>query len=325
MNPALETLILAFREIHSPKISTLFFGAEPHDELLHAKYWQALKPLAARCDAAGMQKQENSSESFPLIFFLPGKTKSETLAGFARAYDLLADGGMLITSLSNTSGAARYERELNRLSPVQFSLSKHKCRAFAVKKTGEYDEELLKSWRKLSELSLIPDTAFTVQPGIFSADAIDHGSALLADYLPSSLRGEVADLGAGWGYLSSIAFQKCPKIDRIDLYEADSRALDCARLNVTGNAQFFWHDVTQGIPQTYDVILTNPPFHTGQSKDLDLGKAFLSVAAQSLKRGGTLYLVANRQLPYEAHLKSLGLSSRVALENQQFKILVAKL
>jgi 16S rRNA (guanine1207-N2)-methyltransferase len=120
-----------------------------------------------------------------------------------------------------------------------------------------------------------------------------------------------------------MALEKAPKISYIDLFETDSRALACARENVHGNAAFHWHDVTSGLPGKYDHIITNPPFHTGQAKDVDLGKAFLTVAAASLKRGGTLHLVANRQLPYEAHLESLGLRLRIIAEDHAFKVLVA--
>ncbi|GAB4289960.1 MAG: class I SAM-dependent methyltransferase [Roseovarius sp.] len=44
---------------------------------------------------------------------------------------------------------------------------------------------------------------FVTAPGIFSADGIDPGSALLADHLPARLGAQVADLGAGWGYLAA--------------------------------------------------------------------------------------------------------------------------
>ena len=43
---------------------------------------------------------------------------------------------------------------------------------------------------------------FTTVPGVFSADAPDRGSVLLAAALPAKLPARVADLGAGWGYLS---------------------------------------------------------------------------------------------------------------------------
>ena len=322
MNPALETLALAVRE-HPITAPALFLGAEPHPELLRATGWQPLKPLADLCVTAGMTMTDEPKGKYPIVLFLPGKSKEETLAGFALAHDLLAPGGTLIAALANTSGAARFEKELSKAAPLLFSVSKNKCRAFAVGNTEPWDTATLTAWRELSEPRVILDTAFTVVPGVFSADHIDLGSALLAQHLPPYLRGEVADLGAGWGFLSHAALGKCPNISRIDLFEADSRALACARKNVTGAAEFHWHDVTTGLPGKYDHIITNPPFHTGQARDIGLGHAFLTTAARSLKRGGSLHLVANRQLPYEAHLESLGLRVRLLAETGVFKVITA--
>ena len=86
---------------------------------------------------------------------------------------------------------------------------------------------------------------------------------------------------------------------------------------------FHWHDVTTGLPEIYDAIVMNPPFHTGQATDVDLGRAFLKTAAASLKRGGKLLLVANRQLPYEAVLEASGLAWRKIAEDKTYKILFA--
>jgi 16S rRNA (guanine1207-N2)-methyltransferase len=87
---------------------------------------------------------------------------------------------------------------------------------------------------------------------------------------------------------------------------------------------YHWHDVTTGLPRTYDAIVMNPPFHTGQATDVDLGRAFLKVAAASLNRGGKLLLVANRQLPYEAALETSGLAWRKIAENKIYKLLFAE-
>lgn len=323
MNPALQTLVLALREHGSGIGKGLFMGAEPHPQLQEMVGWQPLKDLTDLCELAGMRMVRTIGGEFENVLFLPGKSKEEVLAGFATAHDVLRPGGRLVVSMANTAGAARFEKELEQVTPLLFSVSKHKCRAFGVEKTSGWNATRLSEWRELSEPKTIPGTSFRVMPGIFSTKHIDPGSALLAECLPASMRGKVADLGAGWGYLSQMVLEKSSGVSRIDLFEADWRALECAKANVRGNAAFHWHDVRTGLPGTYDHVVCNPPFHTGQARDLDLGRAFLSVAAASLRPGGTLHVVANRQLAYEAHLSKLGLRSRLMAENHAYKVIFA--
>jgi 16S rRNA (guanine1207-N2)-methyltransferase len=206
-------------------------------------------------------------------------------------------------------------------------LQKHKCRAFHALDDGSWREAIFAWWRELGGRRVIPATGFVAEPGVFSVDHIDPGSALLAGQLPATLRGNVADLGAGWGFLSDAVLRRCPGVARIDLFEADARALACARLNLAGHARdvrFHWHDVCTGIPNTYDAIVMNPPFHTGQATTVELGRRFLQTAAAALNRGGRLFMVANRQLAYEAVLETSGLAWRNAGENTTYKLLFAQ-
>jgi 16S rRNA (guanine1207-N2)-methyltransferase len=148
-----------------------------------------------------------------------------------------------------------------------------------------------------------PLPGFVTRPGVFSADGVDPGSALLAAALPSGLAGRVADLGAGWGWLS-VQVLAHPGVTALELVEADHAALGCARQNVTDpRARFHWADATRFRPERpVDHVVMNPPFHRGRAADPGLGAAFIAAAAAMLAPGGTLWMVANRQLPYEAPL-----------------------
>ncbi|NCO86991.1 MAG: class I SAM-dependent methyltransferase [Rhodobacterales bacterium] len=148
-----------------------------------------------------------------------------------------------------------------------------------------------------------PDGYFT-QPGVFSEGGQDRGSLLLAQALPPKLPARLADLGAGWGYLSAAALTRTG-VQSVDLIEAEALALDCARRNVTDpRAGFVWADATQHAPATpYDGIIMNPPFHAGRAADPALGRAFIAAAARMLAPSGQLWMVANRHLPYEATLR----------------------
>ncbi|MEO7100664.1 MAG: methyltransferase [Luteolibacter sp.] len=345
MNPALETLMLAFEGGDGLPIPSraLFLGAEPHPALKawpSVVGWQPFKPQAVAWEKSGFARvDELPHEKFPLVMVLPGKSKDEALAWFAMAKGRLEPGGRLLVAMPNTAGAGRFEKELSRAAGNIVSIQKHKCRAFHAL-LDEADEAVFDEWRALGELREI--SGFSVRAGIFSSDHIDPGSQLLADHLPAHLRGTVADLGAGWGFLSDAVLKRCPKIERLDLFEADARALECARRNLAHHEEdvmrlssptcyledeskihFHWHDVTTGLPGTYDAIIMNPPFHTGQATNVDLGRAFLKVAIGSLKRGGKLLLVANRQLPYEAVLETSGMAWRKIAEDKIYKLLFA--
>lgn len=144
---------------------------------------------------------------------------------------------------------------------------------------------------------------FVTRPGVFSADGPDKGSLALVDALPP-LRGRVADLGAGWGYLARHILS-CEAVTQLDLVEADAVALDCAKRNIPdARAAFHWDDATTFTPDAaFDVVVSNPPFHTDRRGDPGLGRAFIAAAARMLTPQGSFWMVANRHLPYEDALE----------------------
>lgn len=328
VNHALQTLMLALAEGEIPA-RALFLGAEPHPELpAETLGWQPLKPKAAAWTRAGFPLADDPPDGrWPLVLVLPGKSRDETLAWFAMARDRLAPGGRILAAMPNTAGAGRFEKQLAMATGSVSSIQKHKCRAFMADDDGSWNEALFAEWRALGTPRPIHGTGFITCAGIFSSGHVDPGSQLLAGHLPATLHGRLADLGAGWGFLTDAALRRCPRIERVDLFEADSRALACARRNLAGHERelhFHWHDVATGLPETYDAIVMNPPFHSGQAADVDLGRVFLTTAAAALKRGGKLLLVANRQLPYESVLEACGLAWRKTAENPTYKLLFAE-
>lgn len=175
------------------------------------------------------------------------------------------------------------------------------------------------------ETSHLIDGRWTVAPGVFSADAVDPGSALLAAHLPDTLRGCCADLGAGWGFLAASVLERCAGISEMHLVEAQGRALACARQNVRDErAMFHWADATAWRSgDRLDAVIMNPPFHTGRATDLDLGRAFVSAARRLLNKRGALWMVANRHLAYEAHLRACFADVSEIGGDSRFKILQA--
>ncbi len=162
---------------------------------------------------------------------------------------------------------------------------------------------------------------FRTVPGLFSADGVDPGSRLLAQSLPESLPARVADLGAGWGYLSAACLARAG-VERLHLVEAEAHALDLARRNITdARAVFHWADATDlALSDPVGGVVMNPPFHAGRKPQPALGLAFIAAAARMLSGRGQLWMVANRHLPYEGALAELFSNHAILAETGAFRV-----
>lgn len=230
------------------------------------------------------------------ILCLP-RAKAHARALLAEAASIVAEGGPVAVDGQKTDGIDAVLKDLRPRVALSEALSKAhgKLATFAA-------GPALADWTATPALI----DGFTVTPGLFSADGVDAGSALLAAALPDDLKGRVADLGAGWGYLSRAILSR-DGVKECHLVEAEADALACARHNIADpRAQFHWADATTWkSPRGLDHVVMNPPFHTGRGADPALGMGFIASAARNLNPQGVLWLVANRHLPYDRSLTAL--------------------
>jgi len=208
--------------------------------------------------------------------------------------------------------------------------NKRKSTVFYVRRQAAYiNSDLQNLWLTQAAPRTIPGTTLTTEPGIFSWKKLDAGSVLLIESLKNlPICGTVADLGAGYGFLSHELLDQHPEITSIELFEAEKLALNNAKINLRSfhvTKQFHWCDVTEGAGRNcFDVIVSNPPFHEGDKTDVELGRAFLRSACDALRSGGVFYLVANRHLPYEKQLQELFPSVESIGEDNRYKVLTAR-
>jgi len=159
------------------------------------------------------------------------------------------------------------------------------------------------------------------QPGVFSWDRIDAGTALLLEHLPS-LSGRGADFGCGIGILAA-AVLSSKKVERITLIDIDRRAVACAQHNIDdARATFHWADLRDPLPELteLDFVVMNAPFHDAGHEDRGLPHHFVRRAAEALRKGGVCWLTANRHLPYEAVMKPLFRHVELKIEAAGYKI-----
>ena len=339
-DPALETLLLPFARgaLAWPREGGALFPGGRDGWPLHA---QALPGLEIRVDEDdGAGDTRDPPRLYPLVLLLPPRQREQARAQLARALARLAPGGVLLACMPNKEGAKAGQDDLARLAGPLSVLTKNHCRVFwTAPLDAPADAALAAEWRQLDAPRLVADPrlpggGFRSRPGVFAWNRIDPASLLLAEHLPDDLRGRIADLGAGWGYLSGQVLARCPGVAALDLYEADPRALQLARENLAAwrtaaggtnvPLEFFLHDVTTGLPRRYDAIVSNPPFHAqGRDERPDIGRAFIAAAAAALKPGGRLWLVANRHLPYESVLDASFGSVRSVAQRDGFKVIEA--
>lgn len=238
-------------------------------------YWDALGLIGDGGDRAGT------------LVVLP---RSKTLARQLIS-DAIKAGRPVIVDGQKTDGVESLYKDIRKVAAIDGVITKGHGRLFW------FAAEAAPDW---STTVKSPEGYKTV-PGVFSEARIDPGSALLAPHV-TGLTGQVADLGAGWGYLSR-AILTSDKVSHLDMVEADRAALECATGNVAdARAHPVWDDVLRFDSGPYDAIVSNPPFHTGRDGDTALGRGFITTAARLLRARGQFLMVANRHLPYEETL-----------------------
>lgn len=241
----------------------------------------------------------------------------------AQALRALHPGAPLVAMAGNKQGGARLADELQDFDCSTDEVARHHfriCRGVRPDAPRGLDAAIAAGApRRLDDLGLWS------QPGIFSWDRVDPGSALLIAHLPA-LSGRGADLGCGIGILARAALCQ-PAVQHVTLIDIDRRAVDAARRNVDDDrAGFIWADVRlpKALPKGLDFVVMNPPFHNGGAEDQNLGRAFIAGAAAMLRAGGQCLLVANRHLPYEAAIKPLFAEVTQVVQADGYKIYAAR-
>lgn len=164
-------------------------------------------------------------------------------------------------------------------------------------------------------------------PGVFSHGEVDKGTRLLLEHLPKFAKGaKVHDFGCGCGIIASWLKVRQPEIT---VSASDINALAWKAAHATLKANKITDVVVhvaaglKPIPGPLDAIVTNPPFHTGQKLDRKITDELFATARSKLRRGGAMYVVANRFLPYREIMEEQIGPTEVLADTPQFWVLKA--
>ncbi len=142
--------------------------------------------------------------------------------------------------------------------------------------------------------------------GAFAHDRLDDGAAALIAGMQIPAGARVLDLGCGTGLVGLAALRRGAHVTMTDV---SARAVLSAQETLAANG---YPDVSVTHAcgaatvetATFDIVVTNPPFHQGHGLHFETVQFFIEEATRVLKAGGKLYLVANAFLSYEPWLRA---------------------
>ncbi|WP_192179150.1 class I SAM-dependent methyltransferase [Mesorhizobium amorphae] len=309
----------------------LFLGAEPGfrppEGFTAAPHLvQGFRPHFRALQASGFNvTPQAEGAGFDAALVLAGRHRGQNELRIAEAIERVSPGGSIIVAGGKEDGIASLRKRIDELVLLDGHLPKHHGIAFWFARPADTGAA---SALRAANPDFVVEGRYHTAPGMFSFDKVDVGSKLLVDNLPYDLRGSIADFCAGWGYVAAEVAARSSGISSLDLFEADFASLEAAKGNIGNTAaetHFFWTDLlSEPVERRYDVIVMNPPFHRSRAAEPEIGAGMIHAAAKALKPGGKLFMVANRQLPYEPVLAKAFSSHAEIARDGMFKVFSAR-
>jgi 16S rRNA (guanine1207-N2)-methyltransferase len=160
-----------------------------------------------------------------------------------------------------------------------------------------------------------------VLPGVFAKGGLDDASLLLLASMAAPAPGaHVLDFACGPGTLAQALLLREPSL-KLQLLDADAPAVWCAKRNLPG-CLVACGDSWGALPtyQRYDLIVSNPPIHSGKARDYTVVKRLIEGAAARLLPKGSLVLVVQAQVPVADTLNAHFDLVEVIAEDGRFKV-----
>ncbi len=269
---------------------------------------------------------ERTGEVKSAIVFLP-KSKAFINMTLALASKMVTEGGTVVLAGANDAGIrsakAAYERYVGPVS--EKIIGNHS--ALYVGKNARLGAD--KKVEDFLSFSLIAVAGIKIDaanlPGVFSAGELDEGTKLLLENIPYDKK-TVLDIGCGAGVIGALYKKKNPESD-ITMSDRSKLAVMASKKTLEKNGlegKVIESDVFDNIEGAFDLILCNPPFHTGVSTDYSFIERFSRDAKKHLNKGGEVWTVANSFLPYKETLeRHIGPTDMIA-DTDKFRVYKSK-
>lgn len=239
------------------------------------------------------------------------------------ALETLRPGGTLVIAGRAETGAGRIAETLGDDLTVERSRTDG-IPVYRVERPKTFSAPALVSDRRITATVCDLDRTFVTQPGLFSPNALDDGTRLLLEALVAQgypRDGDtVLDLCCGYGAVGA-TLGGLADVSLV-LTDVDRRATACAERTLAANGltgDVFTGDGLDAVDGPFDLVVTNPPTHAGQTVTDDL----FADAATETGGSGTLAVVYNETLGYARRLERWFDTVEVVLKEAGYVVALA--
>ena len=181
-------------------------------------------------------------------------------------------------------------------------------------------------WPKTAHIDP-PGITVSAHGGVFAGASLDIGTRFLLKHLADAKpdAATAIDLGCGTGIIAATLALTRPEL-RVHATDQSAAAVASARetMELNGLADrvtVVRDDALGSLPDaSAELIVLNPPFHSGTTVTADAGIRLIADAARVLVRGGELRVVFNSHLRYQPTLRLLVGETRQVARNSKFTI-----
>lgn len=213
------------------------------------------------------------------------------------------------------------------LGDVRARLARQKSRVLVASSPRPAAERPARSWPARAEHDGLVVCA---HGGAFAGTGVDIGTRALLAHLDGAraTTGTAVDLGCGTGVLAVTLARLRPGLSVVATDES-AAAVASARATVDANGVGDRARVTRAVgaddlpDTTADVVLLNPPFHTGATVAPAVAHALFADAARVLRPGGELWAVWNSHLRYRPALERVVGPTRQVGRDPKFTVTVS--
>ncbi len=225
----------------------------------------------------------------------------------------LAPGAPLYVYGGNDEGIKSADKKLATVfGRVEKVLAKRKSRVIEARDVGPLRTGL-EAWARTRSVTIEGEARdWLSYPGLFAKGGLDEGTQLLLEGVGRP-EGRVLDFGCGTGVVAAtLAARGCS----VEACDADALAVAATRHNsgVLTHLGDGWAAVGD---QGYDLVVSNPPIHSGKREDFRVLKALLDGAKA---RRVPVCIVVQRQVPVEQLMKAMFDRVSLSVENGRFRV-----